>query len=174
MNFESLAQLVLPKIKRKLESNPGLFIFAKERAKFEGWLKVELCNCLSKYLKDEIVPEKDRFDITFSNWAIELKTVNTNYICENVKKKTRPITKNIEGVIKDIKKLRKSDYENKAVLFIVFPLPKNKKHWQIHLKNISKHLESIKEKSFNFKNKNGKPIPGVIYFGLVKNKTSRA
>ena len=74
MEFEDLSNLIFNEIKPKLENNQGLSIFAKERAKFEGWLKVELCNSLSKYFKD-VTPEKNRIDVTFENWAIELKTV---------------------------------------------------------------------------------------------------
>jgi len=98
MEFKDLANLIFDEIKLKLENNQGLSIFAKERAKFEGWLKVELCDSLSKYFKD-VAPERNRFDVTFENWAIELKTVNTNIRYENVKNKTRPITKNTQGVI---------------------------------------------------------------------------
>ncbi len=68
MEFEKLAELIFSEIKPKLENNQGLSIFAKERAKFEGWLKVELCDSLFKYFKD-VTPEKDRVDVTFENWA---------------------------------------------------------------------------------------------------------
>ena len=66
MKFESLAQLIFNNMVPKLEGNNGLFIFAKERAKFEGWLKVELCESLSKYFST-IIPEKDRIDVVFDN-----------------------------------------------------------------------------------------------------------
>jgi len=88
MEFEKFAKLIFDEMKPKLESSQGLSIFAKERAKFEGWLKVELCDSLSKYYKD-IVPERNRTDLTFEDWAIELKTVNTNIRYENVKNKHR-------------------------------------------------------------------------------------
>ena len=162
MEFEDLSNLIFNEIKPKLENNQGLSIFAKERAKFEGWLKVELCNSLSKYFKD-VTPEKNRIDVTFENWAIELKTVNTNIRCENVKNKTRPITKNKQGVINDIKKLKSNDYTNRAILFVVFPIIHNNKNWQIQLQRISKLLREIKYVNFNFKNE----IPGVIYFGSI-------
>lgn len=86
MEFEDLANLIFGEIKPKLENNQGLSIFAKKRAKFEGWLKVELCDSLSKHFKD-VAPEKNRIDVTFENWAIELKTVNTNSSHEKVEKK---------------------------------------------------------------------------------------
>lgn len=41
MTFESLAEIVFNEMKNKIESDPGLSIFASERAKFEGWVKME-------------------------------------------------------------------------------------------------------------------------------------
>ncbi len=162
MEFEDLVNLIFNEIKPKLEYNQGLSIFAKERAKFEGWLKVELCGSLSKYFKD-VAPEKNRIDVTFENWAIELKTVNTNIRYENVKNKHRPITRNTQGVINDIKKLKSNDYTNRAILFIVFPIIHSNKKWQVQLQRILKLLREIKHVDFNFKDE----IPGVIYFGLI-------
>jgi len=162
MEFEDLANLIFNEIKPKLENNKGLSIFAKERAKFEGWLKVELCDSLSKYFKD-IVPESNRIDITFKNWAIELKTVNTNIRYKNVKNKHRPITRNTQGVIDDIEKLKSSSYTNRAVLFVVFPITHCNENWQVQLQRISKLLREIKYINFNFKNE----ISGVVYFGSI-------
>jgi len=162
MEFEKFAKLIFDEMKPKLESSQGLSIFAKERAKFEGWLKVELCDSLSKYYKD-IVPERNRTDLTFEDWAIELKTVNTNIRYENVKNKHRPITRNTEGVIEDIKKLKTTDYINKAILFIVFPIIHRNKDWQIQLQRISPLVKEMRHIDFSFKN----GIPGVIYFGLI-------
>ena len=167
MTFEKLAEIVLKEITPKLENNIGVAIFAKERAKFEGWFKVELCESLSKHFPTStIIPEKDRIDITFDDWAIELKTVNTNYRYryKNVENKHRPITKNIQGVIKDIEKLGSTDYINKAVLFVVFPVTHNHKSWQTHLEKISESLKYVKHREFEFKNK----VPGVIYFGSIQ------
>ena len=162
MEFKDMANLIFNEIKPKLENNQGLSIFAKERAKFEGWLKVELCNSLSKYFKD-VAPERNRIDVTFENWVIELKTVNTNIRYENVKNKHRPITKNTQGVINDINKLKSIDYTNKAILFVVFPIIHSNKNWQVQLQRISKLLREIKHVNFNFKDE----IPGVVYFGSI-------
>jgi hypothetical protein len=52
--------------------------------------------------------------------------------------KTRPITKNVQGVIDDIEKLKKlSGYSNEAILFMAFPATHNHKNWQIYLQKIS-------------------------------------
>jgi hypothetical protein len=162
VKFKDLSEFIFRKIKLKLENNQGLSIFAKERAKFEGWLKVELCDSLSRSFED-IAPERNKIDVTFENWAIELKTVNTNIRYENVKIKKRPITKNTRGVISDIEKLRSTNYANKAILFVVFPVTHDNEDWQIQLQRISTLLREIKHMSFNFKDK----VPGVIYFGSI-------
>lgn len=162
MEFGELYKLVSEELKPKLENNQGLSIFAKERAKFEGWLKVELCDSLSKHNID-VVPEKDRTDICFRDWAIELKTVNTNVRFANVENKSRPITKNTQGVIDDIEKLRSLKQINKCVLFVVFPIVHENKNWQVQLKRISSRLTKIEHVEFHFKNK----ISGVLYFGLI-------
>ena len=162
MEFERLTELTFNEIVPKLENNQGVSIFAKERAKFEGWLKVELCDSLSKYFQD-VAPERNRIDITFDDWTIELKTVNTNYRYKNVENKMRPITTNVQGVIDDVEKLKSANYPNRAILFVVFPVTYDHKHWQIHLQRISALLREIKFKEFKFKDK----IPGVVYFGSI-------
>jgi len=172
ITFKKLANIIFKEIILKMENNSGLVIFAKERAKFEGWLKVELCEILSKYFST-VIPEKDRIDVTFDNWAIELKIINTNYRYKNVKSKRRPITKNINGVIKDIEKLKSTNYTNKTVLFVVFPVTHDYEEWKKHLKKISEKLDDLKYKEFKFKIKHKNfrfksKIPGVIYFGLIK------
>lgn len=161
--FEKLAEIIFKETIPKLENNIGLAIFAKKRGKFEGWLKVELCESLSKHFST-ITPEKDRIDVTFDDWAIELKTVNTNYRYENIENKTRPITMNIQGVIDDIEKLKSTNYINKAILFVVFPATHNHKNWKTHLQKISKLLKDVKHKEFEFKNE----VPWVIYFGSIQ------
>lgn len=163
ITFEELAEIIFKEIIPKLENNVGVGIFAKQRAKFEGWLKVELCESLSKCFP-AITPERDRIDITFDDWAIELKTVNTNYRYENVENKTRPITKNIQGVIDDIKNLKSTDYAKKTILFIVFPATHSHRNWKIHLQKFSGLLKDMKYKEFRFKN----DAPGVIYFGSIQ------
>ncbi len=164
MKFKSLKNIIFIELKKKLENHSGLSIFVKERSKFEGWLKVELCDILIKYSKD-IIPEKNRVDINFKDWGIELKTLNTNIRYLEIIDKTRPITKNVKGVISDIRKLEKLSYVNKAVLFIVFPITHDNKKWNIRLDKIRMELLSLDYCQFDFKNN---IASGVMYFGLVK------
>lgn len=175
MNFNDLSKIIFNGLKPKLQKSKALAIFARERSKFEGWLKVELCEILSSKGFKDVVPEKNRIDVTFENWAIELKTANTSYKYNDVRPKTRPITKNVDGVVKDIRKLKKSRsriFINKSVLFIVFPLERNNPFWnKCHLPRICDALKkrNLRAKDFkaeDFKFQNG--VPGVIYFGLVR------
>jgi hypothetical protein len=162
MEFQKLVDIIFKEIKPKLQNNQGLAVFAKERAKFEGWLKVEICDILSGHVSD-VIPEKNRTDITFGNWAIELKTVNTNYRFQNVVNKIRPITMNTQGVVEDIQKLKTSTYLKKAICFVAFPVTHDNEDWQIQLKRISRLLKEIHHIPFQFKG----GIPGVIYMGLL-------
>lgn len=162
MDFEDLSGIIFEVMIPKLQTNRGLAVFARERAKFEGWLKLELCESLSKYFKD-VAPERDRIDIRFDGWGIELKTVNTNYRYRGVIDKHRPITKNVQGVVEDIDKLRSVAIANKAVLFIVFPATHGHRNWQGHLRKITSLLVNVKFKEFRFRN----GIPGIAYFGAV-------
>jgi hypothetical protein len=162
MDFEELSKVVFEELKAKLEEHSGISIFARERAKFEGWLKVEVCDSLSKYFKD-VVPERDRVDITFEDWGIELKTVNTNIRFSGVQNKTRPITKNTQGVVDDIEKLKGLPIKNKGVLFLAFPILHDNKDWQIQLQRIKANLKEIRFCPFDFKGN----VPGVVYFGLI-------
>lgn len=152
----------------RLSGHRGLSIFARERAKFEGWLKVELCDVL---LAEgwHPTPEDDRIDVTFESWAIELKTCNTNYGFKGVKNKGRPITKNVSGVISDIRKLNrkglKRKYNHRAVVFVMFPMRIDNMYWQQkHLPRIAQEAAWIDQRDFVFEN----GLPGVLYFALCE------
>jgi len=168
MKFEVLADIIFEKLKPKMETNRGLSIFAKNRAKFEGWLKVELCEILSEY-SVHVIPEKStalkkKIDVIFQDWAIQLKTINTNYRYRGVEKKTRPITMNVQGVIDGIGILNSTEFDKKGVMFVVFPAEHGHRFWQEHYQKIGTFSKEIKYASFFFKD----DIPGVIYFCLIK------
>ena len=164
MKYNELVKIVGSNIKKRLENSKGLAIFAEERAKFEGWLKVKICEILTDYFPD-IHPEKDNIDICFDNWGIELKTVNTNYRFTGIRNKSKNITGNIESVIKDIESLLQSLIPNAAVIFIAFPLQPNHPKWQNHLSKIKHKLVKLHYSPFNF---SGNQAQGAIYIGLVK------
>jgi len=160
-----LAELIFSNLAERMSTHEGLEAFATCRAKFEGWLKVELAAVLKKRFEN-IVPEKDGIDLVADGWAFEIKTINTSYRRPGTVQKTRPITENIEGVVNDVKKLRKlRGYEGKAVVFVVFPLPrKSLKAWEQHLEKVRSELEELRHRSFSFKNN----VPGTLYIGFVR------
>ncbi len=173
MEIPELIDLTAKELVQRIEGSRGLAVFAKQRAKFEGWLKVELIDILLKGGIDNVLPEAGLTDVSFENVAIELKTVNTSYGNTYAERKTRPITMNVNSVIKDIENHRKgkSAHKNKFVLFIVFPLEKGKQEWeQIHLKRINEALcNDCTPHPFYFADLDGE-ISGCIYYGKVGEK----
>ena len=124
---------------------PLLRIPIRQKAKFEGWLKFELANYLEeKGMKNVEVESKaffrrDRTEITFFNdgepYSIELKTPNTNWKLKGVSESCRPITKNLESIVADAKKLNSN---NGIVAFVLFPVPVGDSRWELYLDRISK------------------------------------
>jgi len=162
MTAKELLNITANEMVEKIKTHNGLYQFAIERSKFEGWLKVELIDTLLKN-KNHAKPEINRIDIKFKNAAIELKTINTNYKFDNVKNKRIPITKNINGVLKDISDLKGKEIENKFVVFIVFPVTEENPKWRVHINKVEKELSELTFKKFNFKDK----IPALIYYGKI-------
>jgi len=162
MTTQELFNLTVDTIISRIQNSVGLTQFAHRRAKFEGWLKVELIDILVRQGQNAL-PEIERIDVSFDTVGIELKTVNTNIRYPNVINTTRPITKNINGVIEDIENLRKTNFNYKFVVFIVFPITHDNNIWQTHLERITNNLENYLYRQFNF----GDNIPGVIYYGQV-------
>lgn len=170
MTTQELYNLTVESIVAKIENSVDLTNFARERAKFEGWLKVELIDIL--VLKGyNALPEINFIDVSFDKVGevgIELKTVNTNFKYEKVKEKIIPITQNINDINDDINKLRKENLiDDKFVVFIVFPTNHEKNDWKKQLEHIKNNLENNQYlyKEFYFF---GKDIPGVIYYGKIK------
>jgi len=170
--FKQTLETILDDLKTKLENSKGIDVFVKNRAKFEGWLKVEIVNILCNGIPDKtdkIIPEKYRIDVVFDDSALELKTVNTNYRRKGIVNKTRPITLNVEQLENDINKLRKLhriDIRNKAILFVVFPLSENniEEFEAEHLTKLSVEKQDIIYRQF--KTING--ITNRIYCAIVR------
>ncbi|PKL50862.1 MAG: hypothetical protein CVV37_07005 [Nitrospira bacterium HGW-Nitrospira-1] len=120
----------------------------RQKAKFEGWLKFELAHYLEQSGMQNIEVEtktayrRDRTDITFVNngepYYIELKTPNTNWKLEGVNNNCRPITKNIQSVIDDAKKLNSN---NGIVAFVLFPVPVGDNRWKFYLDRINEKTD---------------------------------
>jgi len=190
--FRQALKTILDDLRDKLEGNEGIGVFVKNRDKFEGWLKVETVDILYNKFTENVVPEKRYYnknanskkrnkhyrivDIVFDDSALELKTVNTNYkhiknkkVKRGNDKNNRPITLNIKQLKADIEKLRNlqnEDIKNKAVLFVVFPLPENniEEFENYHLQKLGLKKQDILSKEFTT---NG-DVSNRIYYGIVR------
>ncbi len=155
----------LRKIKNKIRKEKGLKFFLQNRAKFEGWLKTILCGILASYGYKNIIPEKDRIDIVVEDeWAIELKVIITNYNLGNNQKR-KPLTKNINSILKDIQSLKQINYKYKTILFVVYPLI-NKKYIENFEENYIEKLKNLGVEiiSLTFDTNNTKI---KLYFGII-------
>ncbi len=123
-------------------------IAVRQRAKFEGWLKFELAQCIAQYGDIVQVETSDsgdigRSDITFLldgvRHDIELKTPNTNYRTAGVANLTRPITKNIAEIVNDARKMY--GYIGQGIIaFVLFPIPTSDDRWLKYLDRIGSAL----------------------------------
>ncbi len=155
MDLTEFKSIINDDLLKKIKQSYGLAVFANKRSRFEGWLKVELVNILIQKGKNAF-PEVDRVDIVFDDiLGIELKTINTNYNFNG-----KPITDNVNSIIKDINKLDNSNLKHKFIIFIVFPIYHNHKLWQKHLNKITKNKSEYYYSEFKFKN----IATGVIYY----------
>ena len=177
---------MLDKIVNKLidtiSQHGGCAIFAEKRAKFEGWVKVELARIFSE-LGYEVEPEKlyfidkehqvERHQVDLfsesgnTGLCVELKTVNTSYKGILAKKKTRPITMNVNSVLEDLEKLSAIKGANPQVecyvLFLVYPCESGNEHWQMHERRLKSRCASLSRRAFSFKNGER----GLVYVAKV-------
>jgi hypothetical protein len=132
-----------------LESRRSVITIAvRQRAKFEGWLKFELAAYAEENGGANVEVESskessqahERSDITLYlhdvRYDLELKTPNTNWRSAGIETKTRPITKNIEGIVQDFKKLQDSVGQG-IVAFVLFPIPPRDDRWTDYLRRIA-------------------------------------
>lgn len=117
-----------------------------QRAKFEGWLKLELASSLAAHGARSLALEAPcgsghRADIGFTldgmAHLLELKTANTNWRLSGVTPKNRPITKNISGIVTDARKLMGHKARG-LVAFVLFPLPVGDSRWVQYLRRVSR------------------------------------
>lgn len=127
-------------------------IALRQRAKFEGWLKFELAAHAERKGAQDVEVEassadsaggQPRIDLALSldhlRYNIQLKTPNTNWRLPGVENKTRPITKNIAGIITDARNLSICPGQN-LVAFVLFPVPTGDRRWVEYLQRISREL----------------------------------
>ena len=166
MEFEKFAGLILDGLTLRLESHQGLNPFVRERSDFAGWLIVETCRVL---LEAELHPELEahKFDLAFGDWAINVRTLTTNFSHPKAPPVKRSTTRNVEGLTRDILKItnpgRSVGYSRRGILFVVFPLEHENEQWQsIHLSRIAGELTRLEHRPFEFDS----GVPGVLYLGL--------
>ena len=117
----------------ELLGRPTLRVALRQRAKFEGWLKVELAHALetkgaSVALEFGIQGTSYRADVRADfheagRVIMMLKTINTNFRFRSVMPRHRPITRNISGIIEDLTKLRSSTSPDaRLAIFPIFPV----------------------------------------------------
>jgi len=134
------------------QRKPLLALAVRQRAKFEGWLKFELAAHAERMgatdVEIEATPDSSgstrfRVDIAFKldgvAYDLELKTANSNWRLPGVLNKTRPITRNIAGIINDAKKLTECA-DRGLVAFVLFPIPPKDRRWIEYLERISDEL----------------------------------
>lgn len=150
MNLHLLLNIICSTL---LKNVSLLSIAIKQRAKFEGWLKMELAYQLAQNNQQTTVEHKignNSIDLLSNNCLIELKTPNTNYIVSGVINKTKPITDNINSILDDIHKLQSikvnAGYSHYYVAFVLFPLDNGNKY-QYHIGKIiqktTNHLKKV-------------------------------
>jgi hypothetical protein len=159
---------LLAGLTRHLLSSPKLSVPLGQRAKFEGWMKIELASALAKIPRVSHVRVEDSYskadgnrhiaDVVFlfgnRKARVMLKTINTNFRFEGVENAHRPITKNITGVIDDVHKLEEtsSNHELGVIIFAMFPVScdeyKRTRQIELHMKKLPK--SSIKAEEMGF------------------------
>jgi hypothetical protein len=141
-------QLVRTKIENIIESrSSALWTAIRQRAKFEGWLKIELAAALEEDARVECQLEApvgdglrcDLFiDHDLTRLYVELKTIGSSWRVPCVENKTKDTTNNIRDVIADVEKLRRAkEYAKCVVAFVEFPVPEEGEKCRRHLKYIS-------------------------------------
>jgi len=142
-----------------LLKRPVLEVAIRQRAKFEGWLKIELAYALEKRgasvkLEAELPREQNdqglrvradiqaKFPGDYISY-IMIKTNNTNFRFPDIVSYHRPITKNITKTIEDLDKLR--PISDRAIPFVVFPFFPVAASAEKRLEQVSMHLTRLLE-----------------------------
>lgn len=137
-----------------LQRNDVAILACKQRAKFEGWLKFELAAALVENEEVTQVVLEDSYSTTGRSdlsviyqkvkWFVEMKTANTNWRAIGLENVTRPVTRNIDGIIDDIKVLKLKCPPDKGIaVFVIFPIPV--RIWDFETNKLTYHLHRIEE-----------------------------
>lgn len=117
----------------------------RQRANFEGWLKIELASALRQYglrpaLEVRVPGAGCVADIALETAAshrvwLMLKTVSTSFRFAGVERRGRPLTENVKRVSNDVDKLRRApEQDHRLIVFVVFPVsaesPRREQDWR--------------------------------------------
>jgi len=178
-NIENLPEktrsLVVTILKNRVEI---VRMACQQRAKFEGWLKFELASVLvstsgfSNVILEDSYQSNGRSDISViyerEKWFIEMKTANTNWRADGLENLTRPITRNMDGIIEDIEILKlKSPPAHGLVVFTIFPIPE--RLVTQYPAQLNYHLERIEDDAIlerGILRSVMQYLPVSIYFGI--------
>jgi hypothetical protein len=153
MKEQELVNQMRLKLRQILISRQDItFLACQQRVKFEGWLKFELAGALNRDPNiEDILLEGGytaggRADVVFTyygiTWFVEMKTSNTNWRAEGIQNRTRPIKKNIDEIIQDIKILQEFCYPHNGLsVFVLFPLAL--RIWKDENARVTYHLQRI-------------------------------
>jgi len=126
----------------------------QQRAKFEGWLKFELASALARQqgfrqvILEDGYADGGRSDISYCfegvKWQVEMKTANTNWREEGLEALTRPVTRNMDGIIEDVLVLRRKSAPARGIaVFCIFPVPE--RLWKNTREQLNFHLRRIEQ-----------------------------
>jgi len=128
---ERLPDVIRSALAELVTGHPTIMRLAvTQRAKFEGWLKLELAGKLTELglsnVQFETPYQGGRADLSFGpddrRALVELKTCNTNYRMPGCKPLTRPITKNVQDICADCRNLQSAP-DGGIMAFVMFPVP---------------------------------------------------
>lgn len=138
----------------ELLGRPALGVALRQRAKFEGWLKIELAHALeqrgARVLLEAEVPgtsgPKYRADIQadfpgMGPMLIMLKTNNANFRFTGLEPRGRPVTRNFAKTAEDVDKLRPA--AGVSSTFVVFPFFPVASSAEERAEQVRPHLERL-------------------------------
>lgn len=138
----------------QLLRRPELAVALRQRAKFEGWLKIEFAHLLEQRgcrVTLEAGTPTDRGRVVadllvevpgLAPALVMLKTNNTNFRFPDVASGTRPVTKNVEATAQDVEKLRTACQGNPA--YVVFPLFPVASSPGVRARQVERHLARLR------------------------------
>lgn len=77
--FAELAAIIFERLGKRIKSLPALNIYAEHQSSFENWVNVELMQILNDLGYNDLLPEKNYFDIFSDELIIEIKIIKSGW-----------------------------------------------------------------------------------------------